>query len=276
MPLIEEKFDQQKIDSLRRMLQRETDKGRPRDYEILIDGFKIVSRTDDASEFDEYEQELRDTSRNISILIYDGPNTNRNTRYSFALQGDGSIRNNTSLNGLGEVDQIIAQRMEEKEKEYEMNRLREKLTATQTQLTEAEEYADTLQNRIKEMEDKRYTNAVSIGEVASVVLKGLVQQHAAKLPGGQALAGLLGADMPASALPPAAPESTVSFEPSYSDHVDEQTSNRLALIAQMQERFNEQQMIALFTIIDILASTPDKINSVLLHLGHKSNAANVA
>lgn len=276
MPLKEEIFDQQKIDSLKRILQREADKGRPRDYEILIDGFKIVSRTDDVSEFDEYEQEVRETTRNISILIYDGQNTNRNTRYSFALQGDSNTRNNISLNGLGEVDQIIAQKMEEKEREYELNRLREKLTATQSQLTEAEEFADTLQTRIKEMEDKRYTNAVSIGEVASVVLKGLVQQHASKLPGGQALAGLLGADTHPAVTPPSLPEATVSFERSQEGNLDEQTKSRLSLIAQMQERFNEQQMIAVFTIMDDLAASPEKIHSVLVHLGHQANFANAA
>lgn len=268
MPLIEEKFDQQKVDFLKRFLQREADKNRPRDYEIKVDGFHIVSRTDNISEFDEYEQEIKDSTRNLSILIYDGPNTNRNTRYSFILNADNGNRTSTTLNGLGEIDHMIAQKMEEKEREYELNRMREKLKDMQTQLTEAEEYAELLQNRIKEMEDKRYTNAVSLGEVASVVLKGLVQQHASKLPGGAALAGLLGAETPVNSLPAALPETSVSFERSNDEQPDETTRNRLSLIAQMQERFNEQQMISVFTIMDVLANSPEKIASVLAHLGH--------
>src|SRR3954464_6979481 len=103
MPLHDLKFDQHKIDSLKRYLQREADKERAKDYEIIIDGFRVVSRTDDLSEFDEYEQEIKSDTRNISILIFDGPGTNRNTRYSFALQSETTSRTNGGLNGLGEI-----------------------------------------------------------------------------------------------------------------------------------------------------------------------------
>jgi hypothetical protein len=271
MPLIEEKFDQHRIDILKRHLQREKEKGRTKDFEILVDGFKVVSRTDDLNEFEDYEQEVKDDTRNVSILIYDGTSTNRNTRYSFSLQrGPATDRGNQPLNGLGEVEQVIAQKLEEREQEHERTRLKEQLTATKEQLAEAEEYAETLEKRIKEMEDKRYTQAVSLGEVASVVLKTLVKEHAARIPGGQALAGLLGADIeettPAIAQP--ATEGAASFERQpVTEELTEETRNRLSLIAQMQQRFNEQQMIAVFSIIDHLAVSPDKIGQVITMLG---------
>ncbi|MBO9565545.1 MAG: hypothetical protein J7621_22400 [Niastella sp.] len=273
MPLIEEKFDQHKVDSLKRYLQREAEKDRPKDYEIMIDGFRVVSRTSDIKEFDDYEQELRGDNRNLSILVFDGPGTNRNTRYSFALQGDTTVRTQSPTNGLGEIEQVIADKLAEREREIELQQLKDQLKTTKAQLTESEEYAEILQKRIKDMEAQRYTHAVSIGEVASVVLKTIVKQHAAKIPGGQALAGLLGADMQEE-LPAPIPEETpasVSFEKQpEQEPVDEQTRNRLSLIAQMQERFNEQQMIAAFTILDALAAAPDKIDSVLALLGLQS------
>lgn len=43
MPVVEERYDQNKIDSLKRYLKREAEKGRTRDYEIIVDGFKVVS-----------------------------------------------------------------------------------------------------------------------------------------------------------------------------------------------------------------------------------------
>ena len=278
MPLIEDRFDQHKIDSLKRYLQREGEKGRIKDFEIIVDGFKVVSRTENIEEFEDYEQEVKDNSRNVSILIFDGPGTNRNTRYSFSLQGEATSRTSQPMNGLGEIDQVIAQKLEEREREHELTRLKEQLTATKEQLAEAEDYADTLQKRIKDMEERRYTQAVSLGEVASVVLKTLVKQHAARIPGGQALAGLLGADIaedaPGIAAPPPAAENTASFEKqSDSQPVDEQTRNRLSLIAQLQERFNEQQMIAVFSILDSLAAAPEKIDTVLSLLGIQAAAA---
>ena len=90
MPVIEERYDQNKIDSLKRYLKREAEKGRTRDYEIIVDGFKVVSRTNDVEEFDDYEDEIQDNTRNIAILIYDGAGTNRNTRYSFSLNQSNS------------------------------------------------------------------------------------------------------------------------------------------------------------------------------------------
>lgn len=277
MPLIEEKFNQHRIDIIKRHLQREQEKGRAKDFEIMVDGFKVVPRTDDLREFEDYEPEIKPDTRNISILIYDGPGTNRNTRYSFSLQGHPAITGKASpVNGLGEVEQVIAQKLEEREQEHERNRLKEQLAATKEQLAEAEEYAETLEKRIKEMEEKRYTQAVSLGEVASVVLKTLVKEHASRIPGGQALAGLLGADITDSTpmVAPPVPEGTASFEPQpVTEALPEQTRNRLSLIAQMQERFSEEQMIAVFSIIDHLATKPEQIGQVIALLGLEATTA---
>ena len=273
MPLITEKFSQHKVDLIKRYLQREIEKGRPKEFEIIVDDFKVVSRTSDLEEFEDYEQEISQDSRNLTIVVYGNANANRNTRYSFTLQGEPVAAKASPANGLGEIDQVIAQKLAEKDKEHQFTQLKEKLSSTQQQLTEAEEYAEGLQKRIRDMEEKRYTNAVSLGEVASVVLKTLVKEHAARIPGGQALAGLLGADV-AEETPPATPaaNATVSFEPQ-APAIDEQTQNRISLIEQMQARFNEQQMIAVFSILDALVAQPDKIEAVLIQLELQPAAA---
>jgi len=277
MPLITEKFSQHKVDLIKRYLQREIEKGRPKEFEIIVDDFKVVSRTSDLEEFEDYEQEISQDSRNLTIVVYGNANGNRNTRYSFTLQGEPVTSKASPANGLGEIDQVIAQKLAEKDKEHQFTQLKEKLSSTQQQLTEAEEYAEGLQKRIRDMEEKRYTNAVSLGEVASVVLKTLVKEHAARIPGGQALAGLLGADV-AEEAPPAIPaaNATVSFEPQ-APAIDEQTQNRISLIEQMQARFNEQQMMAVFSILDALVAQPDKIEAVLVQLElHPAAAAQAA
>ncbi len=273
MPLIEEKFDQSRIDSLKRYLQREADKGREKDFEIIIDGFKVVSRTNDIEEFDDYEQELRESSRNISFLIYDGPGTNRNTRYSFMLRGEIAVSRPTVSPGLGEIDQVVAQKLEEKEREHEVQHLKEKLTSVKEQLSEAEDYAEQLEKQIEDMKQKRYANAVSLGELASVVLKTIVRENAAKIPGGQALAGWLGSDSMES--PASLPEQpAASFTPAGQtiECLTEEIRNRLSLIEQMQGKFNEQQMISVFAILDYLVATPDKITDVVAFLDIQTEA----
>ena len=144
MPVIEERYEQNKIDSLKRYLKREAEKGRTRDYEIIVDGFKVVSRTDDVEEFDDYEEEIKDNTRNISILIYDGAGTNRNTRYSFSLNQDNAspipAKPMNGIGGLGEIDEIIQQKLEEKDRDYKISSLEKELEDTQQKLAEAEEY----------------------------------------------------------------------------------------------------------------------------------------
>jgi hypothetical protein len=265
MPLLEQPFEQSRIDTIKRMLQREIDKDKPKDYEIFVDGFKIVSRTNNLEEFEEYEQEISDSTHSLSILIYDGLGTNRNTRHTFLLRKDPNGQSR-SVNGLGEIDQVIAQRMEEREREYDLQRTKEKLTTTQQDLSESEEYAEQLEKKIKDMEEKRYTTSISFGELANAVLKGIIRQNVEKIPGGHALAGLLGAELPepSGSTPPVTSEqTTASFEKAVPGDLPKETLDRLTLISQMQQKFNAQQMVAVFSILDSLTLTPEKIQSVL-------------
>lgn len=267
MPLIEEKFDQGRIDSIKRYLQREAGKGKAKDFEIIIDGIKVVSRTNDTDEFDEYEEELRDTSRSISFLVYDGAGSNRNTRYAFYLKEGPPLQ---AANGLDGIDSLVTQRLEEREREHELQRVREKLEATREQLKEAEEFAEELQQENEQLKTKRLADTLSLGELVGSAFKGLLRQNASKNPAIQALAGFLGVEAPEDQLPavPPAMDVAASFEKQDGKtELSEDMRNRLALIAQMQERFNEQQMIAVFTILDALAGNPEKIEVVLQCLG---------
>jgi hypothetical protein len=254
MPHYEEKFDRRRIESIKRYLQREADKGREKDFEIIIDGFKVVSRTNNIDEFDDYEQELREDSRHISFLVYDGPDTNRNNRYTF-MMGTNPTTAQPPVATLGEIDQVVAQKIEEKEREHELQHLKEKLSSTKEQLEEAEEYAQQLEKQIEDMKQKRYANAVSLGELATVVVKTLVRENAAKIPGGQALAGWLGADVSeAATAQQLTDQPTATYQPKQetSGDLPEETRNRLSLIEQMQQKFSEQQMIAVFTVLNPL------------------------
>lgn len=258
MPLIEEKYEQSRIDSIRRSLQRETDKGRPRDFEILVDGFKIVPRTSDLNEFEEYEQEVRDTTRNISFLLFDGPGTNRNTRYSFSFQ-HGKPQQEQSAT-LGEIDQIVAQKLSDRERDYELARLRDRLAETEGQLSEAEEYAEQLQQRISQLEEEQKGKMLKLGDLGASVLMGILRSNVHKLPGGEALAGYLdiGGSTPPAQMPPPA---TASY--SRAEELDEATRDRLALLQQMQQRLSEQQIVGIINVIGFLTDHPELIPTVI-------------
>ncbi|HVI45233.1 MAG TPA: hypothetical protein VM802_10195 [Chitinophaga sp.] len=254
MPLVEDKYDPQKINHIRRLLQRESDKGRAKDYEIIIDGFKVIPRTCDINEFDDYEQELTPDSRSISILIYDSPNTNRNTRYSFNRR----LEPGKGLDGLGEVENLISQRLAENNREHELAQLREKLQQAEQQLDEAEEYADQLQARISTLEEEKRKHHISWGDIGAHILMGFLKKNTDKLP---ALAGLLDDSMNANTAPS---QETASYQQST---IDEATGNRLLLLQEMQEKLTEEQIIGVLSIIAHLTTRPEQIQTVisLLH-----------
>ncbi|NLR82259.1 hypothetical protein [Chitinophaga eiseniae] len=269
MPIVEEKYDQSRIDSLRRSLQREADKGKPRDYEIIVDGFKVVPRTNVLDEFDDYEQEIRDTTRNVSFLLYDGPATNRNTRYSFSMQ-QGKAHQPEQAATLGEIDQIVAQKLTERERDYELARLREQLQQSQGQLQESEEYAEQLQERITQLEAEQKGKMLKLGDLGASVLMGILRNNAKNLPGGEALAGLLGASDATAGTEPPTQEGAASY--SRTETIDEQTRGRIALLQQMQERLDEPQLIGVLTVVEHLCEHPQHIATVVELLQTKQAA----
>ena len=270
MPLLEERFDQHKVDSLKRYLQREADKGRARDYEVIIDGFKVVSRTNEVSEFDDYEQEIRDTTRNLSILIYDGDKTNRNTRYSFALNQENVIpaQPQNSLGSLGEIDTIIQQKMDEKDKDYQLKTAKEKLAETQEKLDEAEEYVEILKEELEHIKANRFQmKDVNLLEVGAELLKFTINKNAKKSPFAAQLSGILGAlsDMDQPALPPQnepEPDCEVTVQEQPASPQPELTEMQLLIlksIQQMEKAFTPEQLPVMNQIIIKLMQNPGQL-----------------
>jgi superfamily II RNA helicase len=265
MPLIEERYDQHKVDSLKRYLQREAEKGRKRDYEIIVDGFKVVSRTDDVAEFDDYEEERLDNTRNVTIVIYDF-NANRNIRYSFSLSHDNALpqQPTNGLGSLGEVNQLIQQRLDEKDREYELKNLKERLEDTQQQLDEAEEYQETLKKEIEHLKANKYNlNGLNLVEIGSELLKHTISKNAAKSPVAAQLAGILGA-LNTPVLPQAAqePEGEVTFSEQEEVAAGELSENQVRILKSMQQleqAFNPVQLFIMEQIIAQLMKTPDQL-----------------
>jgi hypothetical protein len=275
MPVIEEKFDQSRIDGIKRYLQREAEKGRKRDYEIAVDGFKVVSRTDNVEEFEDYEAEIKDNTRNVSITVFD-LNSNRNTKYFFHMQSDLSKK---SVNGLGEIDQMIQEKLDAKDKEHEMNKLKEKLAETSEALEQAEEYVEQLEKMLEDEKNKKSLATNNLGELLSTAASALIRQNSNKSPALKALGGLLGVEVdnkPIELPSPQIEETEASFErkqeTAASGPFDEMTSYRLGLIEDFQSKLDPQQLQALFQIIEYLTDRPGELPVIIDFINKKANS----
>src|SRR6476661_10847298 len=131
MPVTNDVYDQLKIDKLRHFLEAQAEKGMAKPFEIFVDSLKVVAKTEDPKEFDSYEFYMNEDTEKVRILIYNSNLSPRNDQYCFMVQ---KTVGSKSLNGLGEIENIVQEKLAARDREYEMNRLREELQTTKEEL----------------------------------------------------------------------------------------------------------------------------------------------
>ncbi len=207
MPVTNDKYDQLKIDKLKHFLQEMAAKGQARPYEIFVDSLKVVPKTEDHKDFDNYEYYMNEDTEKIRILIYNSTATPRNDQYCFYVQQN---KPEKSLNGLGDIDGIIQEKLTAREKEYELNRLKEELEETKKQLEEAEDYAEDLEQQLQDSKNNKYKlGKLDLVELGGAVLEKLAVKNSPALE-KIGLGGLIGGDPQQAAAP--VEETEASFQ----------------------------------------------------------------
>ena len=100
MPITHDNYDQLKIDKLKHYLEDMTAKGHAKPYEIFVDSLKVVPKTEDPKEFDNYEYYMNDDTEKIRIQIYNSNLSPRNDQYCFYVK---QHKQDKGLNGLGDI-----------------------------------------------------------------------------------------------------------------------------------------------------------------------------
>lgn len=269
MPVTNDNYDQLKIDRLRHFLESQAEKGMPKPFEIFVDNLKVVAKTDDPKEFDSYEYYMNEDTEKVRILIYNSNLSPRNDQYCFLVQKNVGGK---ALNGLGEIESIVQEKLAARDREYEMNRLKEELEATKQELEETEEYADKLEKEIQNLKENKFKlKNIDLGELVSVAAEGIIRrnpQFLTKLPGGEALAGIIAQDnqeqqtkmLQQRAEPQ--PEATFKAKEENSPQVSEEELRQLAFLNQILSHFDEQQVDVFNVLLAKLAEEPAKLREV--------------
>lgn len=186
-----EKYDQFKIERLRNFLEDMAAKGQARHFEIFVDSLKVVPRTGEVKDFDNYERYMDESTEKVRIVIYGSSASNRNDQYCFTMQTN---RQEKSLSGLGEIETIVQEKLTAREKEYELTHLKKELEETKQLLEEAEDYADQLEQQLEEAKSNKYKlGKVDLVELGGVVLQNLAVKNSPALE-KFGLGGLFGAN----------------------------------------------------------------------------------
>jgi hypothetical protein len=194
-----EEYSQQKIEIIRRLLERQAEKGMPMPYEISVDNFKIVMKTTDLSEFDSYEELINKDTKFIRITTFENTSEDAaETKYVFELpdkKSEALVK--ISDKGLGEIEvsNKIKETLANEKERWDKELLVKELEKTKHALEESEEYSDKLEEQIALMKTRPYQlgnmNLVGLG---TTILEGVMRsnpQWVSKVPMLQGLAGMI-------------------------------------------------------------------------------------
>ncbi|MBN8865854.1 MAG: hypothetical protein J0H92_20945 [Sphingobacteriales bacterium] len=254
MPVTTEKYDQLKIDKLKHLLTELAAKGQARPFEIFVDGLKVVTKTEDVKEFENYEYYINEDTEKIRILIYYSLTSPRNDQYCYYIQHS---RQTKPLNGLGDLDGIIQEKLEARDREHEARLIKQELEQTKKQLEEAEEYAEELERQLEQARDNKHKlGKLDLVELGSAVLERMAVKNAGALE-KMGLAGLV--------TPPAVDPGIEQPAASYEKQAPEEKSDRtayVALLEQLDAVFDETQLEMVMQVIRQFAEEPSHLQTV--------------
>jgi hypothetical protein len=270
MAITSETYDQLKIDKLKLYLQTQADRNAARYYEIYVDNLKAVHKTSDIQEFDSYEDYMTEDTDRIRILVYStNSQSPRNDQYVYRMkkqEEQKTVVQQQSLSGI-EIENRMEEKLQTHRERWEHEALVKELEQTKQQLKESEEYAEKLVAELAVYRSKKmHWGNVNLGEFASVVVEGIVRrnpQMVAKLPGGEALAGIIEDDNRERASTTPTPETEVSFKKkSDTPELSEEEKGYLNFMRGIAESFDDEEIIILTQVITKLEEDTTQLKPV--------------
>jgi hypothetical protein len=266
MGIINEKYEQEKVDRLHEYLKQFGQNGAPIDYEIVVDGFKVVRRTNDPNLFNLYESFVSGNTKCVEILLFNGAARNYDKYiYRFGDMAD------TGLSGVPEksVQKQVQEAIQKERDKIRVEQLEEENKGYHDEIEELEGQIEDLEKEIEDIKSKQSPLHGFLGEAGSAFVEGFIKRNPqilSNLPGGESLAGLL--NEPKQLPTSNEPESTVTFTPKES--VSESDKAAITFMNQVQERFTQEEFTKILALLESFAADKSQIEDVLNYLTKKT------
>lgn len=272
-----EKYEQRKIDRLADYLRLYHEKGKPVDFEIIVDGFKVVRRTSDLEMFTMYENYVDADSKSVEFILYSG-SSNNNDKHIFHF---GGVPKNT-LDGI-DVQEQIKSGVSQQLRELHYVQLEEKNRSLEKEVKELEDELEELEKKNAALEESKSPLNGFLGDVGASMFENLIRRNPklmASIPGGETLAGLL-ASGDAGGEEPNGENSEVSYksksqQPSQAESkpiteaLSEEDQNAITFVSQLKAQFNRQEFDKIVSILQELAKDKTRFDLVLNQLNLNS------
>jgi hypothetical protein len=200
MSIIKSNYSSGKVTLLRQLLENNAQAGTPTDYEIRVDGMKVIPRTNNHELFDNHEDFVNQETAEITIILYEG-NSRRSTRHVLSLKEEPKKETvpppAPGLSGV-EVEKMMEDKLRAQRQEIEFGLLRKEVKELKERAEDSEQYADELEGVVEKAKaNGNKIGGLHWGEIAGVAFEGILRRNAhllLKIPGAEGLAGLLTGD----------------------------------------------------------------------------------
>jgi hypothetical protein len=193
-----EKYDVAKIEQLKMFLEQNTERGKPRYYEIFVDNLRVIEKTNDVAEFDNFQNFMNEDTSLIKILLYSSNGESpKNDKFIYRVKEEDSKSKEQGLSGVEVTERIQTALQMEKEK-WDNNLTKKELEEAEERIEELEKYSEQLEAKIIELkQNQNKLGGIHLGEIAGVALEALLRNNTqllSKYPLTKGLAGVIEQD----------------------------------------------------------------------------------
>lgn len=256
-----QKYDSQQLQKLASLVRIYKEKDQPFDYEIVVDGLKVVRRTSDPEMFFLFETFVTADTKNIEVIFYNG-NSNVNEKRIFTFSEDTDEK---GLSGI-EIDARIQEQVEKQKKEWEHGRLLDENRELKHEVDELEKEVERLEKVNEELINSQSPFKGFLGEVGSSFVESFIRRNPnvmKNIPGGEALAGLVGKDETGKQADNVE-DAEVVFTPKTG--LSEDDKYAIQFVDQMKTQFTRAEFDNILLILQGLSEDKTKIEKVLSQL----------
>lgn len=273
-------YNDVKLAQFKMWLHDMVDKNEGKYFEVYVDDVKIVPRTNKVDAIDDHKVYLDERSDTVKVFTYNTENSNRYEQFTFFIEKKKANDNLTQtvvqtsqpqgLSGIeleNKINERLNQSLMQERERWQTDLMKRDFDACKKQLADAEEYIGDLEEQLNKFKGKKlHWGDVNLGDVASVIVEGMVKRNphwVAKLPGGDALAGLIAKE----GTHPSEnnePETEMVFRKKTASETElsEDMKAQLGFLKQLESHFSQEDLDRIMLILQAFAEEPKHIQTV--------------
>ena len=145
-----ERYNPDQIELIKQSLQQLKDAGKPRFYEIKVDGLQMVGRTTDISHFDSFEQAITEDTEEVKFMLYQGTSHKYD---SFTHVFKENIMPVQAVQpSLNDIPELLEDKVKQALRERDVVDYRKRITELEEELEDNKDYAEALEKQLEALQ----------------------------------------------------------------------------------------------------------------------------